>query len=199
MPALWPDVGSDQRVDADHFAVPVQQRPAGIAGVDGRIGLDGFVNLHAVRFLHRADRTDDAAGHGPGKAERIADGINFLSDLQIARVAEHHRGESRAFDLNDRQIVRAVGAHHRGPVLLAVVQRDFHLAGLGDHVIVGQHVTFFIDNEARALPFLRHQAIEEIEGHGARSDVHHRIDVLAIDARCCSALRRRRTRPKRLR
>ena len=42
MPMLpcWPLVGVDGRVDADDLAAEVQQRPAGVAGVDGRVGLD---------------------------------------------------------------------------------------------------------------------------------------------------------------
>ena len=43
------------------FAVPVEQRAAGVAGVDGGVGLDGFVDDHAVGLLHLADGTDDAA------------------------------------------------------------------------------------------------------------------------------------------
>ncbi len=89
------DIGSDQGVDADHFAVPVEQRAAGITGIDGRVGLDSVINLHAVGFLHRPDRTDDAIGHGAGQTEGIADGIDLLPHLQIARVAEHHRESGR--------------------------------------------------------------------------------------------------------
>ena len=48
MPALWPTLDSNHGVDADHLAVPVHQRAAGVAGIDGRVGLDGFVDLRAV-------------------------------------------------------------------------------------------------------------------------------------------------------
>ena len=78
-----------------------------------------------------------------------------------------------ALDLNHRQIVRAVSANDCRAIFLAIVQRDFHLPGVGDHMIVGENVTFFIDDETGALAFLRHQAIEEIKSDGARSDVDH--------------------------
>ena len=39
----------DGRIDADHFAVHVQQRPAGVAGIDGRVGLDEVLELAAAR------------------------------------------------------------------------------------------------------------------------------------------------------
>ena len=173
--------GEDHGVDADDFAVPVHQRAAGVAGIDGGVGLDGFVDGGAVRLVHRTDRTDDAARHGAGKSEGIADGVNLLSHLQVARVAEHSGREVGRFDLDDGKIVRRVGADDRGAEFLAVVQRDFHLAGVGDHVIVGEDVAFLVDNEARALAFLRHQAVEEVEGDGVRGDVHDRGDVLAVD------------------
>ena len=128
--------------------MPVEQRPARIARIDRRVRLNGLVNLHAVGLLHRANRTDDATGHGTGQPERIADGIHFLPYLQIARIAQHHGRKLRAFDLNHRQIVGAVGTDHGGAVFFAVVQRHFHLPGVRDHVIVGQHVAFFIDDES---------------------------------------------------
>ena len=40
-------VGGDHRVDADHLAARVQQRAAGVAGIDGRVGLDGVFDRRA--------------------------------------------------------------------------------------------------------------------------------------------------------
>src|SRR6201999_2098144 len=61
----------DQRVDADDFAFEVEQRAAGIAAVDGGVGLDVVV----VRSL--ADvavaRRDDAGRDRAAEAERVAD------------------------------------------------------------------------------------------------------------------------------
>ena len=37
----------DRGVDADHFAADVQQRAAAVARVDGRIGLQEMLELHA--------------------------------------------------------------------------------------------------------------------------------------------------------
>jgi hypothetical protein len=155
MPALCPRARGDHGVDADDLAVPVEQRASGVAGVDGGVGLDGFVDDQAVGLLHLADGTDDAAGEGSGEAEGIADGVDLLADLQIGGVAERHRLQIGSFDLDDGQIVRLVGADDGGLVFLAVVQRDFDLAGVSDDVIVGEDVSFFIDDETGALAFLR--------------------------------------------
>ncbi len=73
-----------------------EQRAAGVAGVDGGVGLNGFVDGGAVGFLHRADGTDDAAGQRSSEAEGIADGVDFLADLQMSGVAEGHGLQIRA-------------------------------------------------------------------------------------------------------
>ena len=65
--------------------------------------------------------------------------------------------------------MRAVHAHDRCPVFFAIVQRYFNLAaagnGVGDNVIVGKYVAIAINNEARALTFLRYQPVKEIKSH----------------------------------
>ena len=80
MPELWSaPFGGDHGVDADHLAARVQQRPAGVAGIDGRVGLDGVFDRRAIRVANRADGADNAAGHGPAQAEWIADGVDLLA------------------------------------------------------------------------------------------------------------------------
>src|SRR3954454_14431422 len=64
----------DLRVDADHAAVAVQQRAAGVAGVDRRVGLDGVGDRKAVGGVDRAPEAGDDAGRdGSLEAERRAD------------------------------------------------------------------------------------------------------------------------------
>ena len=40
-------------------------------------------------------------------------------------------------------------------------------------------LSFFVDDEAGALAFLRYQSVEKVKGHHARRDVDDRADVLA--------------------
>src|SRR6266850_2986044 len=42
----------DGGIDADHFTVRVDERAAGIAAIDGRVGLDGFVDEGGLAGLH---------------------------------------------------------------------------------------------------------------------------------------------------
>ena len=160
---------------------PVHQRAAGVARVDGSIGLNRLVDHRAIRFAHRTNRTHDPSGHGSRKSKGIADRIHLLSHLQIARIPQHRWNQLRRLDLNHRQIVRRVRPHHRRFVFLAIVHGDFHLTGIGDDVVVGQNVPLFVDDESRTLSLLGNQPIEEIKCHGPRSDVYDRRNVLLVD------------------
>ncbi len=78
----------DRGIDADSFAMTVDERAAGIAAVDRGVGLDGFINEGALAGLDRAaDGADDAGRERALESERIADGQNFLPDLQRAGIA----------------------------------------------------------------------------------------------------------------
>ena len=89
----------DRAVDADHLAGHVDQRAAGVAGVDGRVGLDrvddGAGSSPAASALAGADRAveraDDAAGDGALQAERRADRHDALAGARSAESAEGGR------------------------------------------------------------------------------------------------------------
>ena len=160
----------------------IHQGTAGIAGIDGRVGLDSLVNRHAIRLPHGTNRTHNSCGEGPAQPKRVTDRIDLLSDLEIARVAQHRRGQIGSLNLNDGQIVRTVCTHHFRAILLAIVEGDLDALRVGNNVIVGQDVAFLVDNEPRPLAFLRNQPVKEIKSHGSRGDINYRGDVLAIDA-----------------
>ena len=76
-------------VDADHVAARRHQRPAGVAGIQRRVGLDDVVHQPpGLRRAATAERADDAGGHRVMEAERVADRDRDLADAHGARVAE---------------------------------------------------------------------------------------------------------------
>src|SRR6266852_486549 len=76
-------------VDADDFAVRIDERPSGIAAIDGGVGLNGFVDESGLAGLHgSADGADYAGGQRALKSEGIADGENLLAYLERRGVAE---------------------------------------------------------------------------------------------------------------
>ena len=107
-------VGRDREADADVAARPlpvagdsiceltpitlpgrIQQRAAGVAGVERRVGLDDVADREAVGRVDLAlQRADDAGGQRPVEAERVADRIRRVADLDAVRVAERQRRRS---------------------------------------------------------------------------------------------------------
>ena len=73
----------DRGVDADHLAARVQQRPARVARVERRVGLDHVRDQPAGAGAHAAsERADDARGDGVLEAERVADRDRDLAALE---------------------------------------------------------------------------------------------------------------------
>ena len=89
-----PDPG-DGGVDPDETPAQIGQRATGAPRVERGVGLDDVLDQPvrpAVAGGQRAtERADDAGRHGPGKAKRIADGDDELTDTQPRRVTEWRR------------------------------------------------------------------------------------------------------------
>ena len=96
--------GDDGGVDADHLAARGDERPAGVARVERRIGLDDiFDHAAGARAERPPDGGDHAGGDGPLEAERVADRRHELAAAQALGVAEVGGG----------QVARSVGANER--------------------------------------------------------------------------------------
>src|SRR5882762_1690324 len=81
-------------VDANDFTMRIDERPAGIAAVDSRVGLNGLINESGLASLHGAsERADNAGGERGLEAEGIADRQDFLADLKRAGISQQKRDE----------------------------------------------------------------------------------------------------------
>src|SRR5436309_1524776 len=79
----------NRRVDADDLAARVDERTAGIAAINGGVGLNGFIDESALAGLHGpAERADYSGGQGALETEGISDGQNFLTDLQCGGITQ---------------------------------------------------------------------------------------------------------------
>ncbi len=169
----------DRGVDADQPAVEVDQRAAGIAGIDGGVGLDEELII-ADADLGARQRRDDAVRHGLADAERIADRQHHVADLQVVGIGEveHREFFVDALQAQDGEIAVLVLEHDLGVELALVGQRDLHFAGALDHVVIGDDEARRIDDDAgaeRAHHLLaRHRAEELAE----QRIVHERVAVL---------------------
>src|SRR3984885_2479216 len=80
---------NDRGVHADDFAVEIEQRTAGIAAINGGVGLDVIVVRPRIDVT--VARRHDAGRHGAAKAERVADGDYPFAEPKLVGIAELHR------------------------------------------------------------------------------------------------------------
>ena len=81
--------GDDRRVDAHDAAVRIDQRPAGVAGVQGGRVLDDVLDQPPFLAAHcTAQGADHARGDGRLEAQGAADGDQQLPDAQGPGVAQ---------------------------------------------------------------------------------------------------------------
>src|SRR5262249_58768426 len=77
---------NDRRIDADHLAVEVEQRTAGIAAIDGGVGLDVVVVGTGIDVA--VARRDDAGAHPNAQTARVADGDGPFAQPQFLGAAK---------------------------------------------------------------------------------------------------------------
>src|SRR5271165_351294 len=172
-------------VDADDFAMRIDERAAGISAVDGRVGLDGFVDESGLAGLHRAA---DGAHHPGGqrglKAEGIADGQNFLSDLQGRGIAES-QGRQRfalGIDFDQCHVVALIRANDFCRVARLVAKDYLNALRFLDDVKISEDVAARVDHETGTGAFHGHGVHEEIVLRGFGEDVRNGRRSLAVDA-----------------
>src|SRR4029453_19440035 len=138
-PLLGRDVGN---VDADHLAAAVDQRPAGVAGRDGGVGLDQ-VDQGTDALLGRAgdlavEAGDDPGGDGVLEPEGAAHGHGQLAHGRQL-LLEGGRLQVLAVDVDHGQVGVGVGGPDPAVGPLAVEEGDIDVADVPDHVGVGDH------------------------------------------------------------
>ena len=149
-----PDPG-DRRVDADDPPGRIGQRAAGVARVERRVGLDDVLDEAARTTVTRGHRPaegrDDAGGHGPGEAERVADGDDQLPDPQPGGVTERRR-DRRAVDADDGQVGQRIATDDPELALRAIDEGGAALVGAGDDVGRGDEVAVGGEGDRRPGP-----------------------------------------------
>ena len=149
-------VALDERVDTHELAVVVDKRAAGVARVDGGIGLDhvGVDGVAAGRAHGRGaiERRDDTRGDRLLVAERRTDRHDPLAHVELGGVTDLDRrelGGVGVLELDDSQVARGVVAHELGLIGSAVVHGHHVLVVTIDHVVVGEDVALGIEHHAR--------------------------------------------------
>ncbi len=163
-------------VDAHQIAPAVDQSATRVAGIDGGVGLQQILPAIAVR-PHAGEtgatgRTDDPLGDGLADVVGVADGKHHVAHLGlVVLILRDHRQVIR-FDVEHCQIGELIGADQLGAEDAAILQGDDDLIGIGDDVVVGQHIAALVHDDARAQPLWpEFRLIALIGGKAAGIDV----------------------------
>ena len=149
-------LGDQKRVDADDFAVGIDQRPAGVAWVDRGVRLDELARRTAVsgEWIGTVQRTDDAARHGETESQRIAECEYGLAGMQLGRISQRHARQVGAVDLDDGKIRERIGADELRRQDSAVGHGDANVDCAVDDVVVGHDVAIGRNDHAAAQTVL---------------------------------------------
>ena len=141
------------RVDADDFSSSVDQRAAGVAGADRRVGLEPgtvFAALGQVAIGAGYDADRDGAGQTPGSTHRHHEitffercGVTHSGDIQRFIIAFH-------IEFQECNVQVFVTTQNLGRLYTPVLQKAADFEGFFDDVPVGKYFTFFRDNDTTA-------------------------------------------------
>src|SRR5437588_10996801 len=88
------------------------------------------------------------------EAEWIANSHYPFANLDVVGISERsHRQVMAHIDLEQRDIGLVIAADHLGGVVVTILQRDRYLVRIFDHVVVGQDIALFGNDEAGAERF----------------------------------------------
>ena len=149
-------IALDERVDAHELAVVVDKRAAGVARVDGGIGLDhvGVDSVAAGRAHGRGaiQRRHNARRDRLFVTEGRANRHDPLAHVELGGITDLDRrelGGVGVLELDDGQVARGIVAHELGLIGGAVVHGNHVLVIAIDHVVVGEDVALGIEHHAR--------------------------------------------------
>ena len=161
--------------DADKLPIAVEQAAAGVAGVDGRVGLQQGHGL-IIDGDFPAQGADDAAGDGAAQlAQGVADGNGGFAHDQVVGAAQHRGGQAAGLDFENGQVGIGIGAHQIGGVGLTVPGAHGDAVRAGDNVIVGDDIAVGRQDDAAARALADPLTAVKAARHGFGVDFHHRI------------------------
>ena len=175
---------------ADHPPATVEERAAGVAGVDGGVGLDGVADGRAVRS---GDAPSHGGHHARGEAARQAEGVADrycgVSGANVGRPGQRQRFQvtrTLVFQAQDRQIGGSVAAEHAG-ARTAATQPYRNDVGAGHNVLVGDDPSARY-REAGAggdAVVLARRAVGPLHAGLAPLHYEHRLARAAVDLPHC--------------
>ena len=168
--------------DADDFAIFIEESTAGVAGVDGTVGLDETHGGAGAHSDAAAECADNAACKGEGQlAERVADGENRIADAKGIGIAQSDRLKTFGLNFKNRDIVALIIADDFGIVGFVVIGGNGDLLGICYDVVVGENVTVRGDDETGAGSLESVTVAVTAGGLTADGDTDGGVDILLIN------------------
>ena len=131
-------------IDTYQFTFCIHQSSTAVSLIDGGICLDErFYSPDAVHTERTCLGTDDTGSYSRGKIERVTYRQYPLSYFQGIRIAHGDGREIVSLDLDQSQIRIRVGTDHATFELAVVIQLNDNFVRTVDHVIIGDDVTVF--------------------------------------------------------
>ncbi len=137
-------IGIYSRVDSYEFAAKVHKRAAGIAGIEGCVGLNErlYAHLPVSAVLSEASClcAHYSCSNSGVEAERIADGKNPFAYFYGLGVAECDGRQPRRVYFYQGEVCGFVSAYYACLVGGIVVQKHFKLVRFIHYMVVGYYI-----------------------------------------------------------
>ena len=163
-------IADDEGVDANQFAVRIDQGAAGVSGVDGRVSLDKAAGLASVIGvgIGPVDGAHDAARDRELEvAERASEGEHGLAGLQASRITPDNGGQVRGIHLDHREVSQFIGPYYLSRQHPAIIEGNADLGGAVHYVIIGDDVTVWGDDDAASDSVFDLRLVGHLWHHGA--------------------------------
>ena len=135
-------------VHADQAGSGVDQGAAGVAGVEGGVGLDHIFDDPTAGGQGSTERAHHPGGHRAGQSPRVTDGDDQLPHLDLLRVPEVDPGQVRDVRPHDRQVREQIAADHLEVGLPAVSEGGDPMPCGRDHMGRRDHVAIRAQDDA---------------------------------------------------
>ena len=146
---------NDRRVNPDHLAGQINQRPARVSRIDGCVGLQESLEL--VPDSAAILGADDSRGHRGLQTKRAADCEHPVAHLHAVGVSKLRRRQFLVrFNLDYRQVRIFIDAHDLRRIVRRVpVQLHLDFRRLLYHMVVGQDVPALVHDYTGTKTALR--------------------------------------------
>ncbi len=140
----------DHGVDPDDLTFQVEQGAAAVARIDGCVRLDVIVVRPGTNDASLG--ADNPGRHGLFQPERAPDGHDPLPDFETVGVSQSHgRQTFFRFDLEQSYIGDRIPPDDLGVEFAFIFKDNFDFIGALNHMVVGDDVSVFVDNETGSL------------------------------------------------